>query len=160
MQSANQRPSIADPPGGADVLADDRLQAAVAGFDRVDALLQEERDPRLGLDHGQLAVIGIGRRRFRVAARAAFFGHEFGHHVADVRIGGLVDPTLRPDADLRAAVAAQDGPVLNEGHREPQPGGGNGRRRARDPSAHHDQVETTAGRWLVGQAQQLAAELG
>ena len=62
-------PAALDPraAGGADVLADDGMNHTVVGVDRIDPLLQQQRDLRLGADDGQLPAIGVHFRTFGVA---------------------------------------------------------------------------------------------
>ena len=55
-------------------------------------------------------------------------------------IGRQVARPLQPDADLGAVVAAQHGPVLDQRHAQPQPGGGDRRAGPRDAAAHDHQI--------------------
>jgi hypothetical protein len=67
---------------------------------------------------------------------------------------------LDPDTHLRAAVAAEHGPVLDQGHVQSEPCGGNRRAAARRPAADNYQIEPAGLFGLAGKAEQFSAKHG
>ena len=117
VQSANQRPAKPQSAGRCAMswatTAPDRGRRVL---DRVDALFEEQRDVLLGPDEGQLLLVLVELGRVvRAVVRAALL-LQFRHDVADARLGLHVARALQPDADLGAVVAAEHGPVLDQGH--------------------------------------------
>ena len=114
----------------------------------------------LAADERQPAVVfvdlgGVGR-----ADVSTLFGFQFGDNVADARVGREVDAAAEPDADLGAVVAAQHGPVLEEGHFETEAGGGQRGGGSGDAATDNYEVVVPAVLGGLRQAERLAAEGG
>ncbi len=89
--------------------------------------VEVERDARLGADRVQHH--GVPVVRVAVGVAELVLDEEFAH---DAALAGVVVPAVpgraaHPDADLAARIAAEDGPVVDEGDGAAQPGGGDGR---------------------------------
>ena len=147
------------PPAATGALGDDGRDPARIRLHGIHAMLEKERDGGLRAHHPQLQVVGeILGRLARHHAGAFEVGEDLLDDVAHVGEGRDAGCALGPDPHLRRAVAAEHGPVLHEGDREPLPCRRDCGARARKAAAHHDEIERAAVVGPVRQAEQSATE--
>ena len=123
-------------------------------------MLEEERDPWLGPDRSELAIVGIDRSSLGVAIPGGFGGAEFLDDLADMRKRLLAGVAFGPDPHLAAAVATEHRSILDQGHGQPIAGRRQGCRRARHAAPDHHEIELASILRLLLEPEQLSAPLG